>query len=101
MFSALKSAKRAYENNAPFNKPEDFVLNRNGKKITTLYAPFKKILEKLDLRVDKTSGYTRDLRHIRAWYISDLIARNIPIATAATQAGTSIAVMQGWYLKFS
>ena len=93
--------KRAYENNAPYNKPEDFVLNRNGKKITTLYAPFKKILEKLDLRVDKTSGYTRDLRHIRAWYISDLIARNIPIATAATQAGTSIAVMQSWYLKFS
>ena len=93
--------KRAYENNAPYNKPEDFVLNRNGKKITTLYAPFKKILEKLDLRIDKTSGYTRDLRHIRAWYISDLIARNIPIATAATQAGTSIAVMQSWYLKFS
>ena len=93
--------KRAYENNAPHNKPSDYILNTYGKKIRTLYKPFKNILEALELRYDKTGKYTRDMRHIRAWYITDLIQRQIPIATAATQVGTSIAVMQKWYLNFS
>ncbi len=93
--------KRAYENNAPHNQPDDFVLNRDGAKITSLYKPFKTILEALGLRYDKQKKYTRDLRHIRAWYITDLIQRQIPVATAATQVGTSIPVMQKWYLNFS
>lgn len=93
--------KRAYENNAPNNKPSDYILNTDGKKIPTLYKPFKNILEKLGIRYDKSGKYTRDMRHIRAWYITDLIQRQIPIATAATQVGTSIAVMQNWYLNFS
>jgi integrase len=93
--------KRAYENNAPHNKPSDYVLNTGGKKIPTLYKPFNKVLDQLGLKQDKRSGYTRDLRHIRAWYITNLIQRQIPVATAATQAGTSIAVMQRWYLNFS
>ena len=93
--------KRAYENNAPHNNADDYVLNTYGNKIRTLYKPFKNILEFLNLRYDKQQKYTRDLRHIRAWYITDLIQRQIPVATAATQAGTSIPVMQKWYLNFS
>ena len=99
----MKQAKRspAHSLDAPHNQPDDFVLNRNGAKITSLYRPFKTNVEALGLRYDKQQKYTRDLRHIRAWYITDLIHRQIPVATAATQVGTSIPVMQKWYLNFS